>query len=241
MTNTIPVRHPKPVVPRTLVALVGFCVGFIMLYAAFSTVLHNRAMYSHITDPARQDQNAAILRYVSGPAFAPNPLDFLSADERSHMTDVKRIVDDAYLVYLCCVGVFLGVIAVFVWNRLWPRLDEMLGRALRVSGWTLLAVSAVTALAALLNFDRLWLLLHAILFSQGNWQFPYDSTLITLYPGAFFERFVMRFVLLVSMFGVAAVVLSHVLEHMRRAEAEFATRLAAREQKVEKGQRKKKR
>jgi uncharacterized membrane protein len=121
-------------------------------------------------------------------------------------------------------------------QRMWPRIDELLGRALQYSGWTILGIMLFLVFAAILNFELLWLIFHAIFFPQGNWMFSNSSTLITLYPGAFFERLVLRWLLAVTSFGIVAVGLSYVLDRMRKHDEIFTQRF---EQKAHKEKRQK--
>jgi integral membrane protein (TIGR01906 family) len=215
-------RHPKPVVPRTLVALFSAALAFLILYTALISILGSASMYEHITDAVLQEQNSAVLDYITGPLFAQDDLTFLTAAERSHMTDVKRIFDAVFIISLIAIGLMLGVLGVFSYNKWWAWLDELLGRSLRAAGWTILGLLVFLAGAAILDFTKLWALFHLIVFPQGNWMFPVNSTLITLYPNAFFQRFVMRWLVSVSTFGAVAVILSYVLEHMRTHEAFFS-------------------
>jgi integral membrane protein (TIGR01906 family) len=224
----IHMSHPKPIVPRPLVAVFSICLGLIVLYSAFLTVLHSGSMYSHITDPAMKQQNAAVLSYLNGPLFAANTLTFLSPNEFSHMSDVKHLFDVTFITYLVSLGLIIGTVVIFAWYKIWHRFDELLTRSLRATGWTLLATCFVLGTASMLNFDRFWLLFHAVLFPQGNWMFSMDSTLIQLYPAEFFESFVLRWTLLVVSFAAAAVILSYIMERMRRAEERFTIRFEQR-------------
>jgi integral membrane protein (TIGR01906 family) len=138
------------------------------------------------------------------------------------MTDVKRLFDAAYIIDLCAVGIILGIIAVFAINRLWARFDELLGRSLRAAGWTILALCLFLGLATLIDFTKLWILFHAVFFPQGNWAFPYNSILITLYPEGFWESAVIRWAALILSFAVVAIMLSYVMERMRHAEHHFS-------------------
>lgn len=217
-------RHPKPIVPRTLVLLLATGIIILALYTALISTLNNELFYRHISDPALQEQNTAVLEYLRGPLSGPNNLLFLNSAERNHMTDVKQLFDIAFIIALAAIGIIIGILGVFAGQRWWPLLDELLSRSLRACGWTILAVALFLVLASLLDFDRLWLLFHALFFPQGNWAFPASSTLIMLYPGAFFERFVLRWLLLISSFAIVALLLSYALDHLRRHDAFFTER-----------------
>jgi integral membrane protein (TIGR01906 family) len=207
----------QSIVPRSLVILFSLALGFAVVYAAFLSVFH------YLPSPNQDllEQDVAIRSYVSGPLFAENQLTFLSPTEFSHMIDVKRLFDIAFITYLVSLGIVIGTVAVFLYGKLWERFDELLSRSLRATGWALLALCFVLGLAALLNFDKFWILFHLILFPQGNWGFASDSVLIQLYPSQFFERFTLYLGLLVLSFAIVALALSYFLDHMRRAQQHF--------------------
>lgn len=50
----------------------------------------------------------------------------------------------------------------------------------------------ILAFAIFLPFETLFHAMHIILFPQGNWQFPTDSVLISLFPGYFFAALALR-------------------------------------------------
>jgi len=224
-------RHPKPVVPRGLVIAFSFALTFIILYVALYSAIHTPSLYKHQTTTDTRDANARVIAYIDSPIFSLNTLHFLSNSEQSHMTDVKRFFDIAFIVELMCIGFLAAVVGVFAYNKMWHRFDELLGRSLRASGWTLLSICLVFGLASMINFDKLWLIIHAVLFPQGNWMFPVDSVLITLYPAEFFSTLVIRWLFMLLATGVVAVALSHIMQEMRKHEAHFAEDFERRQKK----------
>jgi integral membrane protein (TIGR01906 family) len=217
----IHMSHPKPIVPRRLVIVFSVCLIAVLLYAALITIMHQKGLYAHIADPVAQEENTRILSYLNGPLFGANDLDFLTAAERSHMTDVKRLFDIAFILYIFGLGIIIGTITVFAAQKLWLRFDEMLARSLRAVGWTLIGLCALGGAAALLDFTRFWALFHALLFPQGNWAFPYDSVLITLYPPSFFASFALRVFLYLFATSIGFIVLSTVMIRMRVVDHQF--------------------
>jgi integral membrane protein (TIGR01906 family) len=205
-----------------LVVLFSLCLLFALVYGAVLSVMHQQSLYAHITAPAQQQENARILSYLNGPPFTQHTLDFLTPAEASHMSDVKRLFDAMFITYLVCLGILIGILIIFAAQRLWHHFDELLGRSLRAVGWTLVGACLLFGLAAMLDFPRSWVLFHAVLFPQGNWAFPADSILITLYPGAFFSQFVLRVLLYLFLAGAIAALLSWFLLRMRTAEHQFS-------------------
>lgn len=223
--------HPKPIVPRGLVAVFAACIVMVFIYGAILSIMHQGSMYTHLSDPSAQEANARVLAYLDGPLFAlddTGEMSFFTQDEISHMRDVKRLLDILFTIYLFALGILLGTIGVFGFQRRWDHFDELLSRSMRAAGWTLVGVCLFLGAAAILDFTRLWALLHALLFPMGNWMFPRESAIITLYPGAFFARFAMRFIVMLSIAGIAMLAISHFMLRMRRAKAEFDDRWARR-------------
>lgn len=214
--------RPKPIVPRRLVALFTIFLTVIILYGSITAVMHQRSLHKHITDPTQQLQNKQIIGYLDSPVFTPNNLDFLSPDEKAHMTDVKNRLDVLFIMYLVSLGIVIGIIAVFFVKKLWTRFDELLARTMRATGWTLLGICFFFGMAAMLSFTKFWYLIHGLLFPAGNWMFAYNSTLITLYPQSFFTQFIVRILLLLSSTGLVFVLISWFMMKMHLADHQFS-------------------
>lgn len=230
-------RRPKPIVPTPLVLLFAASLVFLVLYTALVSLLHSPSLYTHL-DADGMQRNEQVIAYITGPLFAQDSLEFLDADERSHMRDVKAVFDGAFIIAIIASGIMLGIAIVFVSQRLWARLDELLGRSLRGAGWTILGIALFLVLASMLNFDRLWILFHAVFFPQGNWAFPAGSALLALYPIGFFERFVLRWLLSISAFGIAAIGLGYLLDRMRRHDELFSEKFEQKAHKEKQHKRK---
>lgn len=103
------------------------------------------------------------------PAFGP--------DEIAHMADVRRVVTAALVVWL------LAYIALVTLLR--GRDPAESTRSLKIGAWSTVAAFALVGLGSALSFDAFFTSFHEVLFEDGTWTFPLDSTLIGLYP----ERF----------------------------------------------------
>ena len=193
-------------VPRWLVVTLSFAFGYLLVYGAFLHVLYA---------PGVAEQNAEIFSYLTGPLFVDADLGFLSVAERAHMQDVKLLFDVAWLLGILALGVIAGL-GIGFWKQR-HVLEELLARSLFWTGVTLVVLVFVIGLAALLDFQKFWVLFHVFLFPQGGWAFPQDSTLIALYPLEFFQQFVFRWVLVVLVASVILSLLGKFIDATRRA------------------------
>jgi integral membrane protein (TIGR01906 family) len=103
----------------------------------------------------------------------------LDAEERSHMSDVSRLV--RLLVLLDVVAA-----AFAAWGGRLLRTDPYrLGRMIITGAGTVGVATVAMGLFAALAWDSAFTLFHELLFPPGTWSFPPDSTMIMLYPPDF--------------------------------------------------------
>jgi integral membrane protein (TIGR01906 family) len=103
----------------------------------------------------------------------------LDAEERSHMSDVSRLV--RILVILDLVAM-----AFAAWGgRLLRTEPYRLGKMLVVGAGGVGVATVGIGLFAVLAWDTAFTLFHELLFPPGTWSFPPDSTMIRLYPPEF--------------------------------------------------------
>jgi integral membrane protein (TIGR01906 family) len=119
-------------------------------------------------------------RTVSELLFGPGTFSAFAADEAAHMRDV-RVVFYGFLL-LAIASVFL-----IAWQLTRHGRDVAVWRSISRGGLWLVIALIVLGLFAAFAFDTAFELFHRIFFPGGNWAFPADSLLITLYPYAFWE------------------------------------------------------
>jgi integral membrane protein (TIGR01906 family) len=118
--------------------------------------------------------------YVTGvsalPAVSWGPDPIFTADESTHMADVRAVFRGAE--YAAALALF---VAIFRIARARRRGDAL--RLVRAGALTAAGIVAIIGVAAALAFDPLFLLFHDVFFPQGNFLFdPATSNLIRLYP-----------------------------------------------------------
>ncbi len=157
--------------------------------------------------------------YVTGGVEDPPPPGrFFTADETSHMTDVRRVLDGAKL--LIPAGFFVMAIRL---QRARARSAEAMFRLVRDGSVAAGAAVAFLGIIAALAFEQAFLLFHEVFFPQGNFLFdPATSNLVRLYPDWYWQGITFRIGL--SFIALAAAVAVAASVGLRRARS---TRLAS--------------
>ena len=150
--------------------------------------------------------------YVTGGIPDPPPPGrFYTADEISHMADVRRVFDSVKI--LIPAGMFVMAL----------RMQRARARGLASLLWLIrngaiaagVAVAVVGVVAAV-AFDAAFLLFHRVFFPQGNFLFdPATSNLLRLYPDWYWQGITFRIGL--SFIGLAAAVAVAAAVGLRRA------------------------
>ena len=157
--------------------------------------------------------------YVTGgTADPPASGRFYTADEVSHMRDVRGVFDGVKI--LIPAGLFVMAIRL---QRARARGAETMLRLVRDgSAAAAIALAGVGVLAAL-AFDQAFLLFHRVFFPQGNFLFdPATSNLVRLYPDWYWQGITLRIGL--SFIAACAVVAILAAVGLRRGRS---TRLAS--------------
>lgn len=156
--------------------------------------------------------------YVTGGTMDPPPPGrFYTADEISHMGDVRRVFDGAKL--LIPAGFFVMAIRL---QRARARSVAAMLRLVRDGAVAAAVAVAAVGIIAALAFEPAFLLFHQVFFPQGNFLFdPATSNLVRLYPDWYWQGITFR--IAVSFVALGAVVAVAAAVGLRRARS---TRLA---------------
>lgn len=103
----------------------------------------------------------------------------LDTDERSHMSDVSRLV--RLLAGIAIVALVLAAVT----GALLRREPRRQGAIMLISAGSIGAVALLLAGAFAVAFEPAFLLLHELLFPPGTYLFEPGSDLITLFPEGF--------------------------------------------------------
>ncbi len=112
-----------------------------------------------------------LLNYFDNNAEMPV---IFTMQEKAHLIDVGKLLHSTYYV----LAVLAAVLILCARNNWKPIIQK---------GTILLMI--ILALMFFVPFDSFFTQFHQILFPQGNWQFPPDSTLIQFYPASFFMNY----------------------------------------------------
>ena len=169
--------------------------------------------------------NFASPRYL-GDLVTPDGDPLYLASEVSHMADVKMVLG---IAFLSALGMALLSIAGGIY--LARRCPGGIRRALFAGAVATLALIVALLVAAVLAWEQFFTQVHSIFFSQGNWTFRLDDTLIRLFPSQFWmdsSGTVAALVLLASL-----IVLVFTWPTKRRRERSRLAREAARRRYLE--------
>jgi integral membrane protein (TIGR01906 family) len=121
-------------------------------------------------------------------------LKYFTADEKSHMQDVKQLIRLMQFIYY---GAAAASIILFIYSYKKFKEDKfgfirILAKSLLYSSIAAIIFLVMIFLMSVFNFDFLFTGFHMIFFPQGNWMFSPDSLLITLFPQQFFFDIALR-------------------------------------------------
>lgn len=114
--------------------------------------------------------------------------DFYTADELSHMSDVRNFFVVFLFVIVISALIFALALASFLKSRKKKQFQKTLGIQLIVVPAVFLILLAAIAILIFSDWENVFELFHHIFFPQGNWQFSSDSLMLKMLPsGIFFD------------------------------------------------------
>ncbi len=166
-----------------VITLLGPLLLFNPWFTSALQVRHDVATALDTTQPEVERVTASYLRdiYLDGPfdASLDGTAPLLDENERSHMTDVSRLV--RLLAGIAIVALILAVVT-GAWLRHEPRRQ---GRLMLMAAGTIGAVALLLAGVFAVAFEPAFLAFHELFFPPGTYLFEEGSELITLFPEPF--------------------------------------------------------
>ncbi|MEK6964437.1 MAG: DUF1461 domain-containing protein [Nanoarchaeota archaeon] len=182
---------------KTLILIMVVVVGvwltaFFSMYtqeAFYEQAFEEAGVYAHLGNETVSSFHPVILSFLSKntlndllPELLENQL---SAAEKSHLIDVKHLIDYSRILYGLILVAALSLIA---WDLKKKRLKE-LGEGMEWAGLISMGLLLLSFLSSFF-FSSFFTVFHRIFFPLGNYAFPATSLLIQLYPeGVFLKGF----------------------------------------------------
>jgi len=200
---------------KTILTIATIALTYFILVTSFYLVYYNTSFYEEnfesLAYPNLGEEKTNnifndLKEYLDKDKFGYNRVHLLSEfteSEQSHMQDVKRIIDFICILYIVSIIV---LVILFYYSR------NVMAKALTFGAIASLAFVVVIGLASLFNFSDFWTLFHKVLFPQGNWAFPIDSLLKTLFPDNFFKEFALKISLITIIFSSAILTIKYNLK-----------------------------
>lgn len=166
-----------------VITLVGPLLLFNPWFTSALQVRHDVAANLDTTQPEVERVTSSYLRdiYLDGPfdASLDGDVPLLDEDERSHMTDVSRLV--RLLAGIAILALIL-VAVTGTWLRHEPRRQ---GRLMLIAAGAIGTVAILLAGIFAIAFEPAFLAFHELFFPPGTYLFEEGSELITLFPEPF--------------------------------------------------------
>jgi integral membrane protein (TIGR01906 family) len=181
----------------------------ILIATPLSRIIHTFSVtenHSIFTSEQRQQglqYSLAYLRNWSNPVWNPfnrEELIKITDAERAHMADVRTVIRGAVLIW--------GISALAV-IKAWQADRQKVIALLKKVSQTSVIVIVAGSILMLLGWNLFFTTFHLILFPQGNWAFPAESTLIQLFPEQFWQALAASYILIVGIICVAVYFLQH--------------------------------
>ena len=151
----------------------------VFLFSAI-TVVYDKGFYTNELAKLGSSETLVashekIAEYLTGKGAIDrlNAVEGLTAAEKSHLADVKDIMNDLPIVFIVLLLLFFSLL---------QRTKEK--RKILLYGG--LATVAIPVVLAIIPFDSVFTAFHQLFFPQGNWMFAQSSLLIQIYPSQFF-------------------------------------------------------
>jgi len=140
-----------------------------------------------------------LINYLNSPFSEDKVLDNvdLTEAEKSHMSDVKKIFLFIQLMMVASLVSILILVNHYKKKLNKKEFDKLISKSLRTSSIINISFILLIGFFALFFFESFWTYFHYLFFPQGNWAFPWNSLLITLFPPSYFYNFILNFILAV--------------------------------------------
>jgi integral membrane protein (TIGR01906 family) len=199
----------KKIHDKSIIIIFSIALFIIILFGSFNLMIFNKdfyyreysktGVYVQLSDNTTYAVETAhnitenVIKYFRN----TEDLKYFSGDERSHMLDVKKLIRTMQFIYYGAAAI--TILLFFYCYRKFKedKFDfiRILAKSLLYSSIAAIIFLLILFLLSVFSFDLTFTVFHMIFFPQGNWMFPSDSLLITLFPQQFFFDITLRIVI----------------------------------------------
>jgi hypothetical protein len=199
-------KHYNKYVRNTLIVLAAVLLFLVIILGSFSVMIYDKnfyykeysknGVYAKLSDNRTYAVDYAanvtdnVVNYLRGGA----ELNYFSDDEKSHMRDVKFVISGINFMYYSSAIFFIIIFGILYFIVKKDKVDfvDIISKILLYGSMASLAFLIIIFLWVVFSFDTLFFIMHLAFFPQGNWMFPSESLLITLFPEQFFFDIALR-------------------------------------------------
>ncbi|MEK6967070.1 MAG: DUF1461 domain-containing protein [Nanoarchaeota archaeon] len=173
---------------KALIISLAIVTAILSCFLAFESTLFDRSffksefknlgIYEREGDFLPDNMSETVLLFYENKIPELN-LSYLTPSETSHMVDVKNIVRSAINLKRILVVLWL-ILMVLLAFKGGKNVLKDIGKVYRAAGIAALLIVALLGVGALF-FSPFFSLFHKVFFPQGNYLFPYDSTLLLIF------------------------------------------------------------
>lgn len=191
---------------KAIVVIFSITLFIIIIFGSLNFMIFNKdfyyseydknQVYEKISDnrtiaiETTQNITSNIVKYFRNQA----ELEYFNDDEKSHMTDVKKLINTMQVIYYCAsvISIILFLYCYYKFKKDSMKFIKIITKSLIYSGIIAGIFLVSLFVMSVFYFNLLFLLFHTIFFPQGNWMFEASSLLITLFPEQFFFDIALR-------------------------------------------------
>ncbi len=171
--------------------------------------MQNAGVYERVDYKIAKQELKNILGFFSGEYNLSNNF---SESEKQHMHDVKLIIFYIQTILLLSILFLIYYFAKQQNNRTKTKLIK----DINLSSKIVIAFGITLLIFILTSFNKTFELFHKIFFPQGNWSFPTNSWIITLFPQQFFINISIQ--IFITILGLSAILFGATILIKNRAK-----------------------
>jgi len=163
-------------------------------------------------------KNCVFESYVRYADKSISSVAFFKPEEINHLDDVRRLLSKIFIMYYTSI-ILLIILTILLIEKNIFNFIKNISYSFIISSTAVMVVMIILYLLSE-NFWRLFENFHLMFFPQGNYTFPENSLIITLFPFGFFNDFFVKLVTCSSILSIIFLILGIIginLQKIRRS------------------------